>query len=400
MSSPLRTYNPDRPVTLLTVLAMFALSLFLQNQFDIKLALLFIIGVGLGATLLHAAFGFTGGWRQMIRERRSAGVRAQILLVILTSALFFPVLGQFFPNINAQAALAPFGISVLVGAFIFGIGMQLGGGCGSGTLFTVGQGQLDMLITLAFFIVGATIGTAHLHWWLALPSLGTISLIETFGWVPALMMQTTCLVILYIGSQRLEHERYGRVESLLLRQNGVKFTDRLLFGPWPLWWAVLGLGVFNLLTLVIGGHPWSVTFAFGLWGAKIWSALGGDVLAWPYWSSGYPQLALDQSVLADHISVMDLGVILGAALAAALAGKFAPVGTLNRTRLFTAVCGGLLLGYGARLAFGCNIGGLLAGIASGSLHGWLWLLAGFCGSLVGVQFRILLRMDKPLVRKP
>ena len=400
MSSPLRTYNPDRPVTLLTVLAMFALSLFLQNQFDIKLALLFIIGVGLGATLLHAAFGFTGGWRQMIRERRSAGVRAQILLVILTSALFFPVLGQFFPNINAQAALAPFGISVLVGAFIFGIGMQLGGGCGSGTLFTVGQGQLDMLITLAFFIIGATIGTAHLHWWLALPSLGTISLIEKFGWVPALMMQTACLVILYIGSQRLEHERYGQVESLGLRQNGVKFTDRLLFGPWPLWWAVLGLGVFNLLTLVIGGHPWSVTFAFGLWGAKIWSALGGDVLAWPYWSSGYPRLALDQSVLADHISIMDLGVILGAALAAALAGKFAPVGTLNRTRLFTAVCGGLLLGYGARLAFGCNIGGLLAGIASGSLHGWLWLLAGFCGSLVGVQLRILLRIDTPLVRKP
>ena len=379
---------------------MFALSLFLQNQFDIKLALLFIIGVGLGATLLHAAFGFTGGWRQMIRERRSAGVRAQILLVILTSALFFPVLGQFFPNINVQAALAPFGISVLVGAFIFGIGMQLGGGCGSGTLFTVGQGQLDMLITLAFFIIGATIGTAHLHWWLALPGLGTISLIEKFGWVPALMMQTTCLVILYIGSQRLEHERYGQVESLGLGQNGVKFTDRLLFGPWPLWWAVLGLGVFNLLTLVIGGHPWSVTFAFGLWGAKIWSALGGDVLAWPYWSSGYPRLALDQSVLADHISIMDLGVILGAALAAALAGKFAPVGTLNRTRLFTAVCGGLLLGYGARLAFGCNIGGLLAGIASGSLHGWLWLLAGFCGSLVGVQLRILLRIDTPLVRKP
>ena len=203
----MRTYNPDRPTTLLTVLAMFALSLFLQHQFNIKLALLFIIGVGLGATLMHAAFGFTGGWRQMIRERRSTGVRAQILLVILTSALFFPILGQFFPNINAQAALAPFGVSVLVGAFIFGIGMQLGGGCGSGTLFTVGQGQLDMLITLAFFIIGSTIGTAHLHWWLALPSLGAISLIEAFGWVPALMMQTTCLVILYIGSQRLEHKR-------------------------------------------------------------------------------------------------------------------------------------------------------------------------------------------------
>jgi hypothetical protein len=58
------------------------------------------------------------------------------------------------------------------------------------------------------------------------------------------------------------------------------------------------------------------------------------------------------------------------------------------------------MGYGARLAFGCNIGGLLAGISSGSLHGWLWLLAGFCGTLVGVRLRILLRLDTPLVRKP
>ncbi len=385
----------------MTVLAMLAVSLFLYHEFDIKQVLLFLVGAGLGVTLLHAAFGFTGGWRSMIRERRSAGVRAQILLVILTSALFFPVLGHLFPDVGAHAALAPVGISVLVGAFLFGIGMQLGGGCGSGTLFTVGQGQMDMLITLAFFIIGATIGSAHLHWWLALPGLGTLSLIDAYGWFPALVMQVTCLAILYAWSQRMERQRYGRVETLGVLHGGVKVTDRLLFGPWPLWWGVVGLGVLNLLTLLVGGHPWSITFAFGLWGAKIWSALGGDVLAWPYWSTGYPAQALTQSVLADHTSIMDFGIILGAVLAAALAGEFAPAGApLRWTRILAAVSGGLLLGYGARLAFGCNIGGLVAGMSSGSLHGWLWLLAGFTGTLVGVRFRVLLHLDPPLVRGP
>jgi uncharacterized membrane protein YedE/YeeE len=309
-------------------------------------------------------------------------------------------MGNLFPGIAAHAALAPFGISVLVGAFLFGIGMQLGGGCGSGTLFTVGQGQVDMLITLAFFIIGATIGSAHLHWWLALPSLGTLSLIGTFGWIPALVIQVTCLIILYAWSQRMERQRYGRVKTLWVRSGRIKFTDQLLFGPWPLWWGVVGLGVFNLLTLVIGGHPWSITFAFGLWGAKIWSALGGDVLAWPYWSTGYPAQALSQSALADDTSIMDFGIILGAVLAAALAGKFAPAEALRWTRILAAVSGGLLLGYGARLAFGCNIGGLVAGMASGSLHGWLWLVAGFTGSLVGVRFRTLLHLDQPRVREP
>jgi len=64
--------------------------------------------------------------------------------------------------------------------------------------------------------------------------------------------------------------------------------------------------------------------------------------------------------------------------------------------MLTAVVGGVLLGYGARLAFGCNIGGLLAGIASGSLHGWLWLAAGFTGTVLGVRLRTLLGVDPPV----
>ncbi|BBI64227.1 hypothetical protein HSBAA_55330 [Vreelandella sulfidaeris] len=48
--------------------------------------------------------------------------------------------------------VAPIGISVLVGAFLFGLGMQLGGGCASGTLFTAGGGNARMLITLVFLL--------------------------------------------------------------------------------------------------------------------------------------------------------------------------------------------------------------------------------------------------------
>lgn len=51
------------------------------------------------------------------------------------------------------------------------------------------------------------------------------------------------------------------------------------------------------------------------------------------------------------------------------------------------VIGGLMLGYGARLAFGCNIGAYFGGIASGSLHGWVWLVAAFAGNMLGVKLR-------------
>jgi len=391
--------SADKAVALLTALGMLALALLLQHEFATRQALLFLIGAGLGITLYHAAFGFTSGWRWLIRERRSDGARAHLLLLAASSLLFFPILGNLFPGIQASAALAPIGLPVLIGAFLFGIGMQLGGGCGSGTLFALGGGHVRMLITLAFFIVGATIASVHLPAWLALPNFGPRSLIASLGWHTALVLQLAVLAGLYALVRRLEQRRHGRLRPLAGVTSEARFVDRLLFGPWPLSWGVIGLSLLGLATLLIAGHPWSIVFAFGLWGTKLWHALGGDISSWSYWSTGYPAQALDRSVLADTISLMDFGIILGAALAAALAGKFAPEEKLPLPSVLAAIFGGLLLGYGARLSFGCNIGALLAGISTGSLHGWLWLVAGFAGSIVGVKFRPYFGFDRPAVKR-
>lgn len=385
----------DHVTVMIVVTALFGAALFLQHEFSLQQALLLLVGVGLGVTLLHAAFGFTGAWRSYIRDRRGAGIRAQLLLLGLSSMLFIPIVAGVAGDYAASAALGPVGVSVLVGALLFGIGMQLGGGCGSGTLFTVGGGHVRMLITLAFFIVGATLGSAHLHWWLALPDLGRISLPERFGWWQAVLLQLLVLAGLYLWVKSSERRRHGELQALHhgARRGGL---ERLVFGPWPLSWGVAGLLLFGLLTLLLAGHPWTITFAFGLWGAKAALALGLPVESWPYWQSGYASTALHSSVFADTTSVMDIGIILGAMLAAALAGRFAPDSRMRGRDLASAVLGGLLLGYGARLAFGCNIGALLAGISTGSLHGWLWLVAGFSGSIIGVWLRLRWRLDQPV----
>lgn len=387
----------DLPVAVGLALATLALSLFLQHALGLQQALLFLLGLGFGFALMHGMYGFTGAWRRFIRERQGGGLRSQLLLLMLTSVLFFPLIGGAFPGIHPSAALGQVGLSVLVGAFLFGIGMQLGGGCGSGTLFSVGQGQVDMLLTLCFFIVGATVGSVHLPWWLSLSDLGAVSLIDAWGWLPALVLQLLVLAGLYRLVRRMEWRRHGGLEGLSgLATRRQSTLEQLVYGPWPLWWAVLALALLNLATLLLAGYPWSITFALGLWGTKLWSALGGDISGWSYWSGGYPAQALHSSVLADTVSVMDFGLILGAMLAAALANKFAPPVRITRARAATAILGGLLLGYGARLAFGCNIGALLGGISSGSLHGWLWLPAAFVGGIVGVSLRVWLRIDKPI----
>ena len=124
-----------------------------------------------------------------------------------------------------------------------------------------------------------------------------------------------------------------------------------------------------------------------LGGSKIADGIGFDVASWPYWSTPARLAELQGSVLNDVTSVMDFGIIVGALLAAALAGRFAPTWRIPLRSAVAAVIGGLLLGYRARLAYGCNIGAYFSGIASGSLHGWVWLVAAFAGNVIGTRVR-------------
>lgn len=387
-----RTLDLDHGPALFAGAALVLGALAIWQAIDARQAVLFLIGGALGVTLYHAAFGFTGGWRRLVVERRGRAMRAQMLMIGLTALAFMPllsagtVLGQ--PLVGA---LAPVGTSVLVGAALFGLGMQLGGGCGSGTLFTVGGGSSRMLVTLAFFVVGSVLGSWHLPWWLARPALPPISLGDSLGVPGGLAATLAGLAAVAALTVWIERRHHGSLETPApAPRQGIA---RLLRGPWPLLGGALGLAALNLATLLVAGHPWSVTFAFGLWGAKAAQAVGVPVESWDFWQWPGPAAALSDSVLADATSVMNFGILIGAALAAALAGRFAPKAALPWKSLAAAVIGGLLMGYGARLAFGCNIGALFSGIASGSLHGWLWFAAAFAGSLIGIRLRPRFGLD-------
>jgi uncharacterized membrane protein YedE/YeeE len=382
----------DTPIVLIATLVFLFGSLTLTELISLNQAILFLIGGLMGATLFHASFGFTGGWRKFVNEGRGNSIRAQMLMVGLATLAFIPLLA--LGEVNGQrlvGAFAPVGVSVIFGAALFGLGMQLGGGCGSGTLFTVGGGSRRMLVTLVFFIIGALLGTLHLPAWLALPSLPPVNLGQSLGVLPAIAVTLVALAAVAGLTYLLERRRHGSVQNLV--GGGWPKGAGWLHGTWPLAFGALALAVLNIATLLVAGHPWSITAGFGLWGAKVASAIGVPVEQWAFWQVPAQARALNDTVLADTVSVMDFGIMLGAALAAGLAGKFAPKAALPFKSLLAAILGGLMMGYGARLSFGCNIGALFSGIASGSLHGWLWFACAFGGSLIGIRIRPWFALD-------
>lgn len=362
-------------------------------------ALLFLVGGALGMTLYHASFGFTSSWRVFIKERRGRGLRAQMIMLALAVLLFFPALGagELFGN-PVKGNVNPVSMSVMIGAFIFGIGMQLGGGCASGTLYTVGSGSARMLVTLLFFCMGSLIATSHLDWWFALPHLEPISLVESLGVLPGLLLSFIVFAIIAAATVYFEKKRHGSLEIEPSSEH--QGWKRFVRGPWPLIWGGIILTLLNFATLALAGRPWGVTSALAVWGAKGASLVGIEVASWDYWQQAGNAKALANSLWYDITSMMNFGIMLGALLAASLAGKFAPNFNISKRSLIAAVVGGLMLGYGARLAYGCNIGAYFSGIASGSLHGWLWLVFAFIGNGIGVKLRpIFFPDEKPQPEK-
>ncbi|MEM8789571.1 MAG: YeeE/YedE family protein [Pseudomonadota bacterium] len=342
------------------------------------------IGGLAGFALYHAAFGFTAGWRRIITEARGTGLRAQFLLIALTAMVSYPLIGFY----GLGAWVQPMSVGLLFGAFIFGMGMQLGGGCGSGTLFVVGGGSTRMVITLSCFIIGSVIGVAHLPFWRDLPDIGRFSLIRAYGAVPALIILLAILGTLTALTVWWERRAHGSLEP-------ARKTGSLWRGPWSPWLGAIALAAVGILTFLVLNRPWGITQAFGFWGAKAAYYAGVPTDSWVLYR--WSEARLESSVFADATSVMDFGIVLGAMLAAALAGRWAPKFNLTFDEIWTAVIGGLLMGYGARLAYGCNIGAYLGGLVSGSMHAWLWALMAFAGSSLVVWLRM---PGAPLAPRP
>lgn len=328
---------------------------------------LFVVGVGLGATLAAVSFGFTTGWRVWIRERDPTGLFAQFLAIALTMVVAIPLIAAHPQELSG--AVGPVSVSVVIGAFVFGAAMQVTDGCGSGTLYKAGLGNLISIAVLPGFIAGSFLGAAHIDAWLRLGSLGALTVQQFTGTVGAVLLQLAVFAVLAFVVWR-------RRKTL-----GTRWQGRGIFV------AAVFLALFALLNLVIAGQPWGIVYGLGLWGAKIATALGWDPSTNAYWGRA-PQLAqLAAPVIDDVTSITNFGLLAGAFAAASWRGRALPDASPTTAQWAASIATGFVLGYSARLAFGCNIGAYFSGIASGSLHGWLWLACAYAGSVMGVRVR-------------
>ncbi|MGY0021693.1 YeeE/YedE family protein [Streptomyces sp. cg35] len=372
-----------------------ALAVYVFVEHGAKPGVLLLLGIALGFALFHSRFGFTSAWRQLVAVGNGTGLRAHTLLLGTTATLFALIIGTgsgLFGSVPAPSA-GPIGVGLLVGAFLFAIGMQLGGACASGTLFAVGSGQSTIVLTLFGFITGSTLAAWQFTLWNDLPALDPFLLSDHVGWFGSWAVTIVALVAIWFVARAVQARRNPPPVGAAPSAHGT--LARAVRGSWPLAAGALVLAVLGAGVLLVSGGAWGITSAFSLWGSKLVGALGGSPETWAYWQQPGSAAQLSGPVLADKNSLTDIGIMVGAAVAAAAGGVWQlHRGIPGRTAL-AAVLGGILMGIGARLAGGCNIGAYLAGIASGSLHGWIWGAVALLGTWAGLRLRPLFGLGNP-----
>lgn len=167
---------------------------------------------------------------------------------------------------------------------------------------------------------------------------------------------------------------------------------KILKKPWPYLTGGIALALLNTLLLALVGKPWRITLGFLYWGAGILELLGIQASQWYYFQVYDSGLKPGETFFINGYTVINLAVIFGALIAILLASEFKWKKIKNKRQLLFAAFGGICMGYGSRLSFGCNIGSYFSAIPSFSLHGWIFGIFMFAGAWIGSKllFKYLL----------
>ena len=146
--------------------------------------------------------------------------------------------------------------------------------------------------------------------------------------------------------------------------------------PWPYWVGGILLGIFNVTLLAITGTVWHINTGFLTWGMGILDFIGIKVYDWRFFK-------IFNYTYND--TILNIGVITGSLIATLLSSQFKLKRLKDKKQTILALVGGIIMGYGARLTSGCNIGSFFGGIPSFSLHAWVYWIFVVLGAVVGTK---------------
>lgn len=345
--------------TAFLLLALSAATGLLLLTFSHNLMYYWLFGFGFGIILQRSHICFVSAASDPILSQSTDQFRS-ILIAILIASFGISAIKYLSGGMFDTLGVAAVSIPLILGAFIFGIGMELAGCCCSGMFIRMGEGYSVHFITFIFVVLGYTLGNTHYDqlWAPLIQQSPSIFFPERFGWGLGVGIHIAILMTFYIIAVKRDTQPAANENTAYLK-------------------GAICLGILSVIHIILLKSQWSVSGAF-------------------YWIEGCTKNLFTGTIkdflnckasieVAAGSNLRNLGLLVGSLISVLFSSQFNFRKIHSRQQVIKSVIGGSLMGYGACIAGGCNIAAFFMATASLSLSGWIFMIALFGGAFVGIK---------------
>lgn len=295
-----------------------------------------LMGLIFGILLQRGRVCFNSAFRDLKMMKDNYLFKIAILTVGISTILFHFSAQMGWIKLNPSAFNW---ISTILGAFIFGLGMVLAGGCASGISYRIGEGMTTAwMAAIAYGVTAFSTQRGALSFirdWLFKYNITTInesslylektgisiqSIFNINPWIPAIIFAFLCLFYSF----------------------GTKTTERKSTMDWRLLSLILAfVSTISYILSTSAGRNYGLGIT-GSWVAAWSSFLNGTPMNWASYSI--------------------IGLVLGSTFSAVINKEFKLRMPKQPITYVKVLLGGSMMGFGASLAMGCNIGHFLTGL--------------------------------------
>ncbi len=375
------------------VLGLTAIAVLLLRPINPEASITVTSGFLFGYILQRSRFCFAAAFRDVFMVRNTAVSRAVLLLIILTSlgfALVHLIKGDALP---AGGTIYPVGFHTIAGGLIFGFGLVIAGNCVTGCLMRMGEGYLMQWVTFIGLMVGLSFGAWHLGWWgpIFIEPSPVVYFPQLLGWPLTLLLYCTVIALLYGLAIWYEHSpskisdifKWQKISLFAVIRGAVQtiFSSR----NWSYTLGAVSLAVTGTLLLYFWGRAAGVTSGLTHLAGWLSCRVGFLPCDWYYFDK-YVYLESRRIYLEHPLLYLTVALVAGSFFASLLHREFIIRRIKSYRFVYSALAGGFMLGYSSRVAMGCNFGGFWSGLASFSLHAWVFGLFILIGAYLGGKF--------------
>lgn len=343
-----------------------------------------IFGFLYGFLLQKADFCFVASIRDWISVRDSRILNG-VLVLIGTALLGWGIVLASGVKVVSEVWTVPLGGANLIGGIVFGIGMTIAGGCGSGTLYRCGMGYIQFWIVLAAAVAGNLLFAFVYDPW-ARDAIQPLTVVDggytLYSWPLPFLALPILIVLLIVG---ISIYRFGVRRFFQGFKEALTDWEKNPFkqSHWDIRLVAFLIGVTATVQFALMSNV-------GITGSE--TRLGGVLIAQLFGDDAVFNNTYLNAMFADFPRIgigpeetLIIFLVIGSFAAALLSGSF-KIRVPRSSRLPAAIGGGLLMGVSSRIAPGCNIANVIAGIGSLSLSSVIVIIGMMIGIFIVVAY--------------